>query len=138
MLAAPSYTASNCHRGSGHVQDVGGQAGELIMLLDQLSQARTVPTGLFAPGAMSGLSPGTSGRSCWVRDGSAPTGSVIQQCGPTPRPGPTGSGPSRAPTASGDRSRSDSSKTVNRLSTSRPSSPSGSGSSTPATTEIGR
>ena len=56
MLAGPSYAASNGHGGGGRVQDAGDQAGELMTSLDQLSQARTAPTGLVAPGAYGAAS----------------------------------------------------------------------------------
>ena len=52
----------------------------------------------------------------------------------TPRPGRTGSGRSRAPTVSAGRWRSGCSRPASTSSTSRPSSPPGSGCSTPATT----
>src|SRR5450759_4241001 len=56
MLAAPGYAASPGHGSGGRVQDAGDQAGELMTSLDQLSQARTAPTGLVAPGAYAAAS----------------------------------------------------------------------------------
>ena len=69
-----------------------------------------------------------------ARAGSAPTRPATPRCGPTRRTGPTGSGRSRAATAPAARWRSGSSRPASVSWTCRPSSPPGSGSSTPATT----